>query len=100
MVERTIRLVPLTEAAEEGVRAYIIECEEYAKKHPYKTKVTEQLKKRLGTSEEYFEDPLYISVTITKNVNIAQHQQQIELKLEKLMQRYGVPASDYVIEVE
>ena len=100
----SIQLITLTSNGEEGLRKYIAEVEEYARLHPIKTKMVEKMKKTTaGTTEEYFENPLRLVITLSNDSRFLENKvyylQQIEVKLNAIMKRYNVSKEDYVIEV-
>jgi len=94
-----IQLIALTMNGEEAINKYVAEVQSYAKAHSIRTKLIERAKNKLVT-EEFFENPMRIVVTIKKeDVNLAIYIDQIKRKLDALMLKYNVSQQDYLIEV-
>ena len=97
----TITLTPITIKGEEALRRYIAYTEEYARTNAKKIKfrMVAKMQERIST-EEYFENPLRLIVTLKNDVNLEYRLPIIESKLRTVMSNYGVSETDYKIEVQ
>lgn len=97
----TIILQPITLKGEEALRRYINYTEEYARVNAKKIKFRMVAKMQERTStEEYFENPLRLVVTLKSDINLEYRLPIIESKLKTVMSNYGVSETDYNIEVQ